>query len=66
MSNKTHKGLQKRLKKTANGKLKRRHPGKRHLMSHKSARRRRRLAGWTDLSKGDRERFEEQYGKIPD
>lgn len=66
MSNKTHKGIKKRLKKTANGKVMRRHPGKRHLMSKKRQKRARRLSGWDELSEEDRRRFEKQYGKIPD
>ena len=64
MSAKTHKGLQKRLKKTASGKLLRRGSGKRHLMSAKTAKRARRLRGWHALSKGDRKNFERQFGKL--
>ena len=40
---KTHKGLQKRVKLTANGKVKRRMSFSGHLMSGKSGRRRQRL-----------------------
>ena len=40
---KTHKGLVKRLKVTATGKLKCRRPGGSHLMSSKNAKRRRRI-----------------------
>lgn len=40
---KTHKGLAKRVKITATGKVKRRHCNAGHLMSGKSAKRRRRL-----------------------
>jgi len=40
---KTHKGLIKRLKVTATGKIKYRRPGGSHLMSSKSAKRRRRI-----------------------
>lgn len=40
---KTHKGLSKRLKITARGKIKRRLAGAGHLMSSKTAKRRRRL-----------------------
>jgi large subunit ribosomal protein L35 len=36
---KTHKGLAKRIKVTASGKLKHRHPGGSHLMSSKSGKR---------------------------
>jgi large subunit ribosomal protein L35 len=40
---KTHKGLRKRVKVTATGKLKRRRAGAGHLMTGKNAKRRRRL-----------------------
>ena len=64
MSAKTHKGLAKRLKTTATGKVLRRASGKRHLMSTKPAKRVRRLKGWRALSSGDRAAFERQYGKL--
>jgi len=41
---KTHKGLSKRVKVTANGKVKHKHAGRGHLMSTKNAKRRRRLS----------------------
>ena len=41
---KPHKGLRKRVKVSARGKILRRKAGKRHLMSAKSSKRRRRLA----------------------
>ena len=40
---KTHKGARKRFKITANGKLKRRQASKKHLLSHKSGKRKRQL-----------------------
>jgi len=40
---KTHKGLKKRIKVTATGKLKHKRSGSSHLMSGKNAKRRRRL-----------------------
>jgi len=40
---KTHKGLSKRIKITASGKVKHRRAGGSHLMSGKSAKRRRRI-----------------------
>ncbi len=40
---KTHKGLKWRFRVTRNGKVLRRKPGKRHLLSSKSGNRRRRL-----------------------
>ncbi len=42
---KTHKGLTKRIKITATGKIKHGRAGRSHLMSGKSAKRRRRLRG---------------------
>lgn len=41
---KTHKGLKKRVRISANGKVKRKKAGKGHLMSHKSGKRRRSLS----------------------
>ncbi|MHC4596904.1 MAG: 50S ribosomal protein L35 [Planctomycetota bacterium] len=42
---KTHKGLSKRVKVTASGKVRRKRAGGGHLMSGKNAKRRRRVAG---------------------
>jgi large subunit ribosomal protein L35 len=42
---KTHKSMRKRFRITANGKLTRRQAGKKHLQSHKSGKRKRRLRG---------------------
>ena len=42
---KTHKGLSKRVKITASGKVRRKRAGGGHLMSGKNAKRRRRAAG---------------------
>jgi len=42
---KSHKGLRKRMKITATGKVKHRRAGRSHLMSGKNAKRRRRLRG---------------------
>ena len=42
---KTHKGLSKRVKVTARGKVKRKKAGMGHLMSSKTSKRRRQLAG---------------------
>ena len=47
---KTHKGLKKRVKVTANGKVLARHPGGSHLQSTKSAKRRRGLRRVTTLN----------------
>ena len=40
---KTHKGSKKRFRVSASGKLKRRQAGKKHLLSHKTGKRKRRL-----------------------
>lgn len=40
---KTHKGSKKRFRVTATGKLKRRQAGKKHLLSHKTGKRKRHL-----------------------
>jgi len=42
---KTHKGLRKRVKVTASGKVRHKRAGGGHLMSGKNAKRRRRVAG---------------------
>jgi large subunit ribosomal protein L35 len=41
---KTRKSVASRFRVTATGKLKHAHPGKRHLMTHKSAKRKRQLS----------------------
>jgi len=51
---KPHKGLKKRVKVTATGKLLRRRAGKRHLMSGKSSKRRRRLGRPDKISPTDK------------
>ncbi len=47
---KTHKGLSKRVKVTATGKVKRHQSGAGHLLAGKSAKRRRNLRGGTIMS----------------
>jgi large subunit ribosomal protein L35 len=47
---KTHKGIVKRFKLTAKGKLRYKHPGSGHLMNSKNAKRRRRLGGPATLT----------------
>ncbi len=47
---KTHKGLKKRVKITASGKVKRGRTGGGHLMSSKNAKRRRRIASPTTMT----------------
>lgn len=50
---KTHRGAAKRFKKTGSGKLKRNKAGKRHLLTHKSAKQKRNMSGSVLLCKGD-------------
>lgn len=64
MSEKTHKGLAKRLKKTSGGRVFHRRPGSNHLLSKKRSKRARRLRKWKELSKGQLKSFRRQYGKI--
>jgi large subunit ribosomal protein L35 len=47
---KTHRAGAKRYKVTANGKILRRQAGKKHLLTHKAADRRRRLSGMVAVS----------------
>jgi len=61
---KTHKGLKKRLKRTATGKVLYRPSGSNHLMSKKRAKRARRLRSWKEMSRGDLKAFTRQFGKI--
>jgi len=62
MSGKTHKGLNKRLKKSSRGKISHRSCGKSHLMSGITGRRSMRLRKWKRLSDGERKSWERQYG----
>ncbi len=48
---KTHKGLKKRVKVTASGKIKRSRAGAGHLMGSKNAKRRKRLSTATGMTK---------------
>jgi len=54
---KTRKAIAKRFKITATGKVKRNRPGKRHLLSSKNAKRRRRLGTATLVADGDMARI---------
>ena len=64
MSAKTHKGLKKRLKVSAGGKVLRRRIGGRHILSKKSPKRKRRLGQWAKVRTGDLRSFVRQYGKV--
>jgi len=48
---KVHKGLKKRVKVTATGKIKHKRTGAGHLMSHKSAKHRKRVTSSTIMTK---------------
>ncbi|HEX6594598.1 MAG TPA: 50S ribosomal protein L35 [Bacillota bacterium] len=54
---KTHKGSQKRFKRTAKGKLKRRHGYTSHLFANKSQKQKRKLRKPAMVSKGDFKRI---------
>lgn len=56
---KTHKGSQKRFKRTASGKLKRSHAYTSHLFANKSQKRKRKLRKSTLVSKGDQKRIDQ-------
>ena len=60
---KTHKGLQKRVKVTATGKVKYKLSGGGHLMSSKNAKRRKRIAGKSTFSSAFAETAKTMLGK---
>ncbi|HLR59620.1 MAG TPA: 50S ribosomal protein L35 [Pseudogracilibacillus sp.] len=55
---KTHKGSQKRFKRTASGKLKRSHAYTSHLFANKSQKQKRKLRKSGMVSKGDQNRID--------
>jgi large subunit ribosomal protein L35 len=59
---KTHKGIKKRFKITAKGKVKHRSAGTSHLASHKSKKRRRKLRRTTVLTKTETTRIFKSLG----
>jgi len=59
---KTHSGAKKRLRKTGKGKILRRNSNLNHILEKKSPARKRRLAGTTELTGGDRNRARRQLG----
>ena len=62
---KTHKGSKKRFRVTASGKLKRRQAGKKHLLSHKTGKRKRSLRGVViDARKLSKKYIEMMGGKV--
>ena len=54
---KTHKGTQKRLKRTGSGKLKRSHAYTSHMFAHKSQKQKRKLRKSSIVSSGDFKRI---------
>ncbi len=60
---KTHKGLAKRVKVTGRGKVKRHKSFRGHLLSSRSAKRRRRLRGTVLLGPADARRAKEALGE---
>lgn len=50
---KTHRAAAKRYKVTASGKILRRQAGKKHILTHKSPSRRRRLTGMVEVFEGN-------------
>ena len=61
--NKTHSGASKRFKITGSGKVLRERAGKRHLLEHKSSRRKRRLSGDLVVSAADVKKIKKLLGK---
>ncbi len=59
---KTHSGAKKRYKVTGTGKIMRRKVNRNHILEKKSPARKRRLAGETELTGGDRTRARRQLG----
>ena len=61
--NKTHSGAKKRFRTTGSGKLMRQRAGRRHLLEHKSSRRKRRLEGDVEVARADRKEVRRLLGK---
>uniref|UniRef100_A0A7V3ZUU6 Large ribosomal subunit protein bL35 n=1 Tax=candidate division WOR-3 bacterium TaxID=2052148 RepID=A0A7V3ZUU6_UNCW3 len=64
MALKTHKGLKKRIKVTAKGKILHWRAGKSHLLAKKSKKRKRRLSLKKEFSKKDVKRIKKLLPKI--
>ena len=60
---KTHRGAKARFKVTGSGKVMRRHRGKNHLLSKKSAARKRRLGREAEVTGGDKDKALRLLGK---
>ncbi|WP_026876985.1 50S ribosomal protein L35 [Jiangella gansuensis] len=61
--NKTHSGASKRFRITGSGKIRRQKANRRHYLEHKTSTLTRRLAGTTDVAKGDQKRVKKMLGK---
>lgn len=61
--NKTHSGTKKRFRTTGSGKLMREQRNKRHLLEHKSSRRKRRLSQDQVVAAADTKRIKKLLGK---
>ncbi|MBV7363814.1 50S ribosomal protein L35 [Actinomycetaceae bacterium TAE3-ERU4] len=61
--NKTHSGMKKRVRTTGSGKLMRERAGKRHLLEHKSSRRKRRLSNDQVVAPADVKKIKKLLGK---
>ncbi len=61
--NKTHKGAKKRVRVTATGKLMRRRPFGSHLLTKKSANRKRKLRKSTNIEARDQSRLRDLLGR---
>jgi large subunit ribosomal protein L35 len=60
---KTHKGIKKRFKVTASGKLRYKHPSGNHLMNSKNAKKRKRIAGPAIMTGVYADKIKAIYGK---
>lgn len=59
---KTHKAVSARFKVTGTGKLKRRHPGRRHILTKKASKRKRRLKKDALVDKGQLKMYSRLMG----
>lgn len=58
---KNHKGIKRRLKVTKTGKIMHRRAGGRHLLSCKTAKRKRKLRKWQELHPSEQKKLKRQY-----
>jgi large subunit ribosomal protein L35 len=61
---KTHRGAAKRFKKTGTGKIVRSHANKRHILTKKSSKRKRRLSKSVVVSPSDKGRLEQMLTNL--